>query len=92
MGNISGPLQKRLAQYGLTEQAEAARVCALAESVSAGEWGVVSYKDGILKIRAISNDQAYLIKINSEKVIAKINKAIGSPKIKKLVFKIGQNS
>lgn len=92
MDNISGPLKKRLAKYGLTEQAEAARICALAESTSEGAWGVVSYKDGILKIRTISNDQAYLIKIDSEKVISKINQAIGSQKVKRLVFKVGPNS
>lgn len=88
MDSIGNSLSKSLARLGLRNQAESARVCALAESISGGDWGAISFKDGVLKIKVISNDQAYLLKLTSDKIIAKINNAAGGQKVKKLAFKV----
>lgn len=87
VGNI---LSRRIAAMGLTRQFNAAFICGKAKDVGGGKWDAISFRNGILKLRVSSNEEAYFIKVRSDEIVSQINRAIGKDVVKRLVFKVGE--
>jgi len=102
--SIKEVLKRRISHYGLTRQAEAAQVCAVASEVAAGEhilapespgykpvvWGFepVSFRAGTLKIRVASPEQGHLLRLREKELIGKINARLEAPAIKRIRYEI----
>jgi len=86
--NLKNILSRRLKHYGLDKAALAARVCAVAEGVSGGEFRAVSFKNSALKVAVESTARAHLVRLKQEEIIKLINLRLGSELIKKLRFEI----
>jgi len=82
--NIKNILRRRLAHYGLTRQAEAAQVCAASATVAAGEFEVVSFRAGTLKVRVSSPEQGHLLRLRERGLVEQVNLKLGQPLVKKL--------
>ncbi len=88
--NIKNILRRRISHYGLGRQVEAARVCAAAAEVAAGEFEPVSFRAGTLKVRVASPEQGHLLRLREKELIAKINERLDTPAIKRIRFEISR--
>jgi len=86
--NIRNILFRRLKHFGLEKQAIAARVCAVAKDAAKGDFEIISFKNGTLKIRVESPAKAHLVRLSQNKIIAKINQKLGQELVKKIRFEI----
>ena len=81
-------LSRHINAMGLSKQFAAARVCAVANEAGKGEFEVVSYKNGVLKVHVDSGARAHLIKLREVEILRNINKKLGKDVVKRLVFDI----
>ncbi len=66
----------------------AANVCNIARKQADGRFGVISFRQGLLRLSVKSSPQAASLRAESEKIIAEINKEIGNEAVKEIRFKI----
>jgi hypothetical protein len=82
-------LSNNASKYSPGMALEASRICFVAESESKGAFKAISFKNGILKV-AVKNDiVAQEIRMESSKLIYKINSLLGADKIKRIIYNIG---
>ena len=85
---ISSTILKRLAEKGLLKTVLAAAICDKAQAVAEGEFEVISFKKGVLKIRVGSAVKAQLLKLKERQLILEINENLKAEKIKRFSFEI----
>jgi len=85
---ISKILSRRINAMGLARQVSAARVCAAANELAAGEFEAVSFREGILKLHVDSAPRAHLIKLREKQILDELNLKLAPSQVRKLVFKI----
>lgn len=86
--NIKEVLLRRLKHYGIDKAALASRVCAEAQIVARGDFEVVSYKNGSLKLRVGSPAKAHLIRLRQKSFILETNRRLGQELVKRVRFEI----
>jgi len=86
--NLKNILSRRLKHYGLDKAAAAARVCAVADEISGGEFKAVSFKNSVLKVAVESTARAHLVRLKQAEIIKLINLKLGPEVVIKLRFEI----
>ena len=92
--SISDILARNLKRSGLAKAASAARVCAAADGVSKsdfeGLFQAVSFRTGTLKIRVKFPPAAYLLKLQKNEIVDKINSKLGRKLLVRIIFVISE--
>ena len=87
MDKIDKLLDKQLNRNNLKTTAQSAFVCHVAGELSAGSYNIISFRDGILAIKAKNNIEAFELSTKFQEIIAKINEKLGSNLVKRIMFK-----
>ena len=74
-------------QHRIGAVINAARIVAIANKVSGGEYEAVSWRDGRLKVMVPAGPKLYYLKLKEAEVVSKINQELGEEKVQKLVLR-----
>lgn len=91
MKKIDSVIRKVVGGYGITQQAESAYICFLANKISSDKFKAESFKNGILILQVKNPYLAQEIQFNQQKIIFDLNKKIGTQKVQRIRFRIRKN-
>lgn len=83
---------KVLGSYGITEQAESAYICFLADQLAQGQFQAQSFKNGVLTLQVENSYLAQEIQFTTQKIISDLNKKIGTLRVQRIRFKIQKSN
>jgi len=88
MEKIKNILVGSKSRYNIAVEMNASRICYVAKEASDGVFEPISFKDGLLTIKAANSIVAQEIQLESTQIIKKINQKLGKNMVDRIRFKI----
>jgi len=88
MKKIDRVIGKVMGSYGITEQAESAYICFLANEIARDKFKALSFKNNVLTLQVSDPYLAQKIQFTQQKIISTLNKKIGTAKVQRIRFRI----